>query len=183
MKLKNFLISLTAIMSLFFTTTVKAATAPESFDLIRDTGNIINYNEDIVKVDGSTHALYFPLKYSASSDYLVFCTGDRSANTENSRFTKTGFVHDYDGAIVAAIIKSGVGENATKNASDSSIFFTQLAIWKLLPNTGASFPATEGALSSSQRALFNSLIAAGETAKTRYNNIKNFDVNIFPQIY
>ena len=176
MKLKNFLTSLTVIISSLFITTVKAA-APSSYDLIRDTSNIINYNEDIVKVEGPTHALYFPLKYSASGNYLVFCSGDRSANTENSRFTKTNFVRDYDGAVVAAIIKAGVGENATKNASNSSIFFTQIAIWKALaPNAGNSFPATEAALSSSQRELFNSLLAAGEAAKTSYNDIKNFSI-------
>ena len=179
MKLKNILISFAAIISSLFITTVKAETAPGSFDLIRDTGNIINYNEDIVKVEGSTHALYFPLKYSANGNYLVFCTGDRSANTENSRFTKTNFVNDYDGAVVAAIIKAGVGENATKNTSKSDIFFTQIAIWKALaPNAGASFPATEAALSGSQRTLFNNLVASGASAKTRYNSIKNFTITL-----
>ena len=178
MKLKNFLISLTVIISSLFITTVKAA-APSSYDLIRDTSNIINYNEDIVKVEGSTHALYFPLKYSANGNYLVFCSGDRSANTENSKFTKTSFVRDYDGAMVAAIIKAGVGENATKNVSQSDIFFTQIAIWKALaPNAGNPFSATEAALSSSQRALFNSLLAAGSAAKSRYEIIKNFAISI-----
>ena len=179
MKLKKILLSFAVILSSFFVTTAKAETAPESFDLIRDTGNIINYNEDIVKVEGPTHALYFPLKYSASGNYLVFCTGDRSANTENSTFTKTSFVNDFDAATVAAIIKSGVGERATKNASQTDIFFTQIAIWKALaPNTGNPFPATEAALSSSQRALFNSLIAKGTAAKDRYNDIKNFTITL-----
>ena len=176
MKLKNILISFAVIISSLFVTTVKAD-SPASYDLIRDTGTLINYNEDIVKVEGDIHALYFPLKYSANGNYLVFCTGDRSANTENSRFTKTSYVRDYDGAMVAAIINAGIGEGATKNVSKSDIFFTQIAIWKVLaPNAGNAFPGTEGALSSSQRALFNSLVAAGNAAKTRYENIKNFKV-------
>ena len=176
MKFKKILMSLLVIISALFTTVVEAAT-PNSFNLVRDTSTIINYYEDIVKVEGSTHAIYFPLKYSSSGNYLVFCTGDRSANTESSLFTKKNFVNAYDGAVVAAIIKAGVGENATKNVSKSNIFFTQLAIWKSLPNTGAGFPATEGALSSSQRTLLNNLIYAGTTAKTRYNNIKNFSIS------
>ena len=181
MKLKNIVktavLSIIAIVAALFATNVNAK-APEYFDLVRDTSTIINYYEDIVEVPGDTHAIYFPLKYSKDTEYLVFCTGDRSANTENSRYVKTNFKYDYEGAIAAAIIKAGVGENAKKGTSLNKIFFTQLALWKSLSNTGNGFPATEAALSSEQRALFNSLIAAGASAKTSYEDIKNFKITL-----
>ena len=177
MKLKNILFGLTVtILSLFSSVATVKAAAPDSFNLIRDTANNINYNEDIVEVAGSDKAVHFPLKYSESGHYLVFCTGDRTADTENSTFNKTTFTNEYDGAIVAAIIKAGVGENATLGASKTSIFFTQLAIWKSIPNTSPAFAYTESALNSDQRALLNSLISAGALAKTRYNNIRNFTI-------
>ena len=160
------------------------AKSPDYFDLIRDTNYIVNYYEDIVEVPGETHALYFPLKYSKNGNYLVFCTGDRSANTENSRYTKTNFVNDYDAAVVAAIIKAGVGENATKDTSSEGLkkfFFTQVAIWKkLYPNAGSAFPSTEAAINKRDdlRKLYEGLLAAGTNAKTRYEDIKNFKITL-----
>ena len=174
MKIKKIVFSI-LIFCLLFTSTVNAA-SNSVFSLVRDTSNIINYNEDIVAVPGSSNAVHFPLKYSENGHYLVFCTGDRAADTENSVYHETSFINDYDGAIVAAIIDAGVGENATLGASTNDIFFTQLAIWKSLPNTGTAFPETENALSESQRATLNNLINVGAAAKNTYNQIKSFNI-------
>ena len=181
MRVRNLIFSIFVVFILLFASTIEAA-SPSSFSLVRDTEHIINYSGDIVTVSdpsSQTAVHYFPLKYSANGNYLVFCSGDRSANTEDSIYTKSSFTNDYDGAVVAAIIKNGVGENATiSGVSDSNIFFTQLAIWKSIPNTGATFPNTESALSESQRTLLNNLVSAGNTAKTAYNQIKNFNITL-----
>lgn len=181
MKLKNILMSLVVIIGAFFAIDVNAK-APEYFEMVRDTNYVLNYYEDIVEVPGETHAVYFPLKYSKNGNYLIFCTADREAKADNNtKYTKTTFVNDYDGAITAAIIKTGVGENATKDTSRKGLekaFFTQLAIWKSLPNTGKTFLSTEKAFSTSQREFFNKMIAAGAAAKIKYIDIKNFSISL-----
>ena len=161
--------------------TVNAKT-PDSFVLNK--GRQINgdYNggHDIVPGDGFI-PIYFPIKYT-ENNYLVFCSGDRSADaTPGSTFTKTNFVRSNDGAAVAGVIKLGVGENATTDKSDEDIFLTQLAIWKVLaPNAGNAFPATENAILNNevQKNKYNKLIAAGEDARSRYDDIKNFNITL-----
>lgn len=177
MKLRKLLFGLILVISMMFVTIVEAK-SPDSFTIVRDTSNIINYDQSIVSGGGSFTPVYFPLKYNSNGNYLTFCSGDRKANVETLQFTKTTFTNAYDGAIVAAIIKEGVGENATKDANKNNLFITQLAIWKSLPNTGISFADTEGALNSSQRTLFNNLISVGTAAKNRYNTIKNFAITL-----
>lgn len=161
--------------------TVKANT-PDSFVLNK--GRQINGDyyggHDIVPGDGFI-PIYFPIKYT-DNNYLVFCSGDRSADaTPGSTFNKTSFVRSNDGAAVAGVIKLGVGENATTDKSDEDIFLTQLAIWKVLaPNAGNAFPATENAILNNevQKNKYNKLIAAGEEARSRYEDIKNFNITL-----
>ena len=118
MKIRKTLFSLILVISMLFVSVVEAA-APSSFTLVRDTSIPINGNASgghtIVPGDGSFTPVYFPFKYSSgTTNYLVFCSGNRSANIDSSlSFKQTSFTNAYDGAIAAAIMKEGVGENAT----------------------------------------------------------------------
>ena len=177
MKKRKTLFGLIFVIGMLFASVVEAA-APNSFYMERDTSNIINYDQSIVSGGGNFTPLYFPLKYNRSGNYLVFCSGDRSANTVSGTVNKTNFTNAYDRAVAAAIMKAGVGENALKSVSKEKILITQMAIWKSLPNTGNAFASTEGALNATQRTLYNNLISAGSNAKTAYNDISNFNITL-----
>ena len=177
--LKNLLMSILAIVSLLFGMNVLADTPLETFVLKK--GVVINLDQSIISGGGKFTPIYFPLKYTSEGNYLAFCSGNRSNNVDkDTKFVRTSFTYDYNGAQVAAIINGKIKENAKSNTNLEDIFVTQLAIWKVLPNTGDAFSGTETALKTTRQdlySLYTTLIQEANTAKTRYQDIKNFNVS------
>ena len=176
MQLRKMIFCLFLVVGILFSQVVEAG-SPQTFSLFK--GEVINYNEDIVAVPGDTHAVYFTNKGNKSGNYLVLCTGDRDS-LAGYDYSKISFASAKIGAGVAAIIISGVGENATTSSSVSmeekrKIFLTQLAIWKYL---GESFNYTENNLSTSQRTIYNNLRNAAATAEGKYDDIYNFTITL-----
>ena len=125
MKLKNFLISLTVIISSLFITTVKAETAPSSIS-INGADSYMLHGADYL---GNGSTLTFAFK-KATNGKLVYC-----AEIHDDWFysgTRTFTIGGNMDARIAYVIKNG--ENITGN-KNKDYFITGLAVWYLIaPN-------------------------------------------------
>ncbi len=178
--MKKLIFSLLFIICLMFVSVVEAA-SPSSFTLLREDGDSINYNRNIVYGYGSDKPIFFTNKYYGSNQYLVLCTGDRTALAgEGTTYNKISFKNEANRAAVAAIIKTGVGEDAKVSANKTNIFFTQLAIWKYLEKYYGDnkLTYTINSLNSTQTSKLNSLVNLANTAEATYNKINKFAITL-----
>ncbi|MBQ9071708.1 MAG: hypothetical protein IJY25_00930 [Bacilli bacterium] len=189
MKKKNNLFALIfiAIFTFIGIKNVNAA-LPSGFTLQEGSNRVNSPNNPIVEGWSTSDAASFSYKYTTISgvEYLVFCTGDRSAPADvNSN--AYSITDDWSQAIragIAQIIVEGVGANATTanfSSTSSDLFTTQIAIWKYLENNGlydgASLTYTIESMEKNYSTLYtrvNNLISYAETAETKIDSINSF---------
>ena len=132
------------VMSIFCFIGVRCVSAlPNSFTLVENGDRVNNPSNPIVNGWSDDDAIHFSYKYMVSSgnEYLVFCTGDRTApaNVNSNAYSITNDWTDAVRAGMGTLIIHGVGENATTakySSTSSDLFTTQMAIWKYLENKG-----------------------------------------------
>ena len=113
MKIKKFLFCMFLILCVFSFSIVEAA-SPDSFT-VQKSGSI---NETGLILRGGDIPAHFTYKYANvnGTNYIVLCTGYRGANIYNFSFRKDNSWSAPVRAGIAAIIKDGIGDNATTSS-------------------------------------------------------------------
>ena len=187
MKIKKFLFCMFLILCVFSFSIVEAA-SPDSFT-VQKSGSI---NETGLILRGGDIPAHFTYKYANvnGTNYIVLCTGYRGANIYNFSFRKDNSWSAPVRAGIAAIIKDGIGDNATTSSIPNDeqslktgakkLYFTQVSLWKYIQDElriDQDLVYTLGLLNEDQADLVNKHISAGEAAKARYNVINSFSIS------